>query len=479
MPVATEPDLLRWLFDRGTAVERFSRLHDQIGGSAYRDLVPFAAPRPGEQYAFEVDLDACTGCKSCVTACHTMNGLDDGESWRKVGLLHGGDERAPWQQTVTAACHHCVDPACLAGCPVDAYEKDPITGIVSHLDDQCIGCRYCTLMCPYDVPQWSATRGIVRKCDMCKPRLEAGGAPACVAACPSEAIRITVVAHDTVVADNEGTRLPAAPDPAITQPTTIYRSERPRPRNAIPADHFRVRAEEAHPPLVAMLVLTQLAVGASVVGWLTGARAGAVLALATAVVALAASLLHLGRPWYAFRAILGLRHSWLSREIVAFGGFAGLAALAAVDPRAAPAAAIAGVAGVACSVLVYAATRRETWRAEVIALKFAMTAALLGTAAHGLAAIFVGILATKLVYEAVLLRHAQDRDHGAWKRSAVLQLGPLRRVTVARFACGLLAIACARFSMPLAFALALAGEVVERHLFFVAVAAPRMPGGLA
>ena len=156
-------------------------------------------------------------------ACHSANGLDDGESWRVVGLLHGGDEAAPWQQTVTTACHHCVDPACMAGCPVEAYEKDPITGIVSHLDDQCIGCRYCTLMCPYDVPKWSPSRGIVRKCDMCRPRLAAGEAPACVAACPNEAIRITVVAQETVIADNEtGRFLPGAPDPAITQPTTTY-----------------------------------------------------------------------------------------------------------------------------------------------------------------------------------------------------------------------------------------------------------------
>jgi Fe-S-cluster-containing dehydrogenase component/DMSO reductase anchor subunit len=489
MPVATEPDLLRWLLDRGTAVERFARV-DHAPSGAYRELIPLAAPRAGEQYAFEVDLDACTGCKACVTACHTMNGLDDGESWRKVGLLHGGDDRAPWQQTVTTACHHCVDPACLAGCPVDAYEKDPITGIVSHLDDQCIGCRYCTLMCPYDVPQWSASRGIVRKCDMCKPRLAAGEAPACVAACPNEAIRITVVAHETVIADNETSRfLPAAPDPAITQPTTIYRSERPLPRNAIPADHFRARAEEAHAPLVAMLVLTQLAVGTSVVGWLTGARGGAGLALGTAMIALAASLLHLGRPQYAFRAVLGLRHSWLSREIVAFGGFAGLAALAALrpTPEVIAAAAIAGLSGVACSAMVYAATRRETWEAGVTAVKFGLTTGLLGAAVHGLAGLFAVLLIAKIAFELALLRHARDRHHGAWKRSALLQLGPLRRWTAARFglaAAALLASGLTTSSWQiggsgLTTLLALAGELIERHLYFVAVASPRMPGGLA
>src|SRR6185503_1977064 len=141
-----------------TAVERFAQRHeaDLLPRQAryYRDLIPLAEPGPGQQYGFEVDLDACTGCKACVAACHSLNGLDDDESWRTVSLLRSTDG-APFQQTVTAACHHCLDPACLRGCPVDAYEKDPVTGIVRHLDDQCIGCSYCTLTCPYEVPSFN------------------------------------------------------------------------------------------------------------------------------------------------------------------------------------------------------------------------------------------------------------------------------------------------------------------------------------
>ena len=59
-----------------------------------------------------------------------MNGLDEDEIWRDIGLLHGGSTAEPYQQTVTTACHHCVEPACLLGCPVKAYEKDAETGIV-------------------------------------------------------------------------------------------------------------------------------------------------------------------------------------------------------------------------------------------------------------------------------------------------------------------------------------------------------------
>ena len=167
-----------------TAAQRFSRLHEHHDFPAqakfYRDLIPLARPSAGQQYAFEVDLDKCSGCKACVTACHALNGLDDDESWRNVGLLHSDDWRAPFQMTVTTACHHCVDPGCLTGCPVLAYDKDAVTGIVRHLDDQCIGCQYCVMKCPYEVPQYSAKRGIVRKCDMCSDRLQNGEAPACV-----------------------------------------------------------------------------------------------------------------------------------------------------------------------------------------------------------------------------------------------------------------------------------------------------------
>ncbi len=237
-----------------TAVDQFSRLHD--GGlaapstsspaRAYRDLLPLVGPGAGEQYAFEVDLDACSGCKACVSACHSLNGLDESETWRSVGLLTGsapaGVDPAtglaierPVLQTVTTACHHCVDPACLNGCPVDAYDKDPVTGIVWHLDDQCIGCSYCTLMCPYEVPVYDHDRGIVRKCDMCRDRLAEGEAPACVQGCPTEAISITVVSRAELVAEARGTTVrgddpvvlvPSAAPSSITVPGTRYTSRR-------------------------------------------------------------------------------------------------------------------------------------------------------------------------------------------------------------------------------------------------------------
>ena len=495
-----------------TAVEELSAFHERTAHEPkrtrhFRDLIPAQLPSTGQQYAFDVDLDACSGCKGCVTACHSMNGLEPGETWRSVGLLHGGNAESPIQQTITTACHHCVEPACMKGCPVGAYDKNPITGIVKHLDDQCIGCQYCVFMCPYEVPQYSKQKGIVRKCDMCSERLSAGEAPACVQACPTEAIRITIVEEEDVIEASEATAfLPGTPEPSITLPTTQYRARRAFPSNLLPADYYAVRPGRAHPALVAMLVLTQLSVGAFAVLALLG-RERPAIPLALGLAALAASVFHLGRPQYAWRAIIGLRTSWLSREILAFGAFATLAVLYAFtsDERVGVGVVAAGSAGVFCSVMVYAATERECWRASVTGAKFLLTSAVLGVAtclvvypdaATTLCAPLVASAFVKLGWEVTLLLRIRDRRHTALKRTAMLQLGELGRHTVTRFACGLvggialpllyLAIEGGPDVGPLflmvlsgvATALVLVGELVERHLFFIAASAPRMPGEL-
>ena len=390
------------------------------------------------------------------------------------------------QQTVTTACHHCVDPACLKGCPVNAYEKDPVTGIVKHLDDQCIGCQYCTLTCPYEVPQYNRKLGIVRKCDMCSDRLSVGEAPACVQACPSEAISIQLVSRDAVLEDAQADAfLPGAPSPGITAPTTSFKSTQVFPRNTLPADFYAVRPSHQHMPLAVMLVLTQLSVGAfcfdRVVSALVSNAAGDLLrpwhslaALVLGLLALSASVLHLGRPLYAFRAVLGLRTSWMSREILAFGGFANAAMLYAavvwrericavlscppISPQLAEtlerflggAVATCGLAGVFCSVMIYQVTLRQFWSFSRTFFKFLMTTLVLGMATTLAASVCVGLLnsqnpaiaplfsvaellakgvaicvAVELAYELSILFHLRDKQHNELKRSALLLAGEL------------------------------------------------------
>jgi len=519
-----------------TAVERFADHHDRatppLHERWYRDLLPATPPGPGQQYRFEVDLDRCTSCKSCVAACHSLNGLDEGESWRSVGVLVGHGPAGAVQQAVTTACHHCVDPACLAGCPVDAYDKDPVTGIVRHLDDQCIGCSYCTWTCPYEVPRFNDRLGIVRKCDLCSDRLAVGEAPACVQSCPTGAIAVGVVDVADVVAGTgpEEVLVPGAPPSRLTLPTTSYRRAEPLPADALAADHWSEAPAHAHPPLVVMLVLTQLSVGtfAALAGMAHLAtslpdrtlRVGAVVAAATGLLAIGASVGHLGRPLQAWRAVIGIGHSWLSREIVAFAAFAGTAVAAAAARLAAPGAvadgagllaSLVGAAAVGCSAMIYAATGRRCWRLARTARSFALTAAACGAAtATVLVLATADPAATEGTVRALLLLGAAaaacavgDRawvlrpggtGDPALDRAARLQRGPLAATTRAHLVLVLVggvvvpllvlvllggpapSTPALRVLAVTGLALLLRGELAGRSLFFRAMSAPRMPG---
>jgi len=550
----TPPDDVETLIDillseqrRLTAVDRFSQRHADSTAplleSHYRDLLPLSAPRPGEQYAFEVDLDRCSACKACVSACHSLNGLDDDEAWRDVSSLIGlhpsPSDRfkslphiplapvrpaEPLALTVTSACHHCEDPACLNGCPVLAYDKDPVSGIVRHLDDQCIGCSYCILKCPYEVPRYSPQRGIVRKCDLCHGRLAEGEAPACVQACPSEAIRITLVSRSLIRQqyrtpapqgpDPTGNcALPGMPDPAITVPTTRYHSSRSlaQLRSAVLTPP---QPAPSHLPLVWMLILTQWG------GGLLVASAGAFLfqsdfaergipvALAGALLfqaGLIASVFHLGQPLKAWRVWLGWRRSWLSREAIALGGVAGIAftwlatlgaarfgfTLPTLPIQATALAVILAVPlGVGAQAMVYIDTQRSFWRPMETLPRF------LGTLAQSIlwAVLLleptpittVGIIvvtACPIASELRILRHGTPHPDPALARTIALFQQPLANTVRLRIAFGLsgalLACAAPALGWRVAVsgcALALAGSWIERRLFFNALGSLRDGG---
>ncbi|MFP6655210.1 MAG: 4Fe-4S dicluster domain-containing protein [Myxococcota bacterium] len=534
-----------------SAVEVFSRRQDEgIMGpdrKRYEERISFdaSALRPGQQLAFQVDLDACTGCKACVTACHSMNGLAEEETWREVGLAVG---EGGVQQTLTTACHHCEDPACLSGCPVMAYEKDPVTGIVRHLDDQCIGCQYCILKCPYDVPKFNAELKIVRKCDMCTGRLAAGESPACVQACPTGAISITIV--DRVAPESVPPLIAglseSMPDSSITRPTTRYLSQR-KIATLKPADWDRVRPAPAHDPLAVMLVLLQLSVGAlavgsfaSLAGLLTDSALSLVFVSAafTALLGLAAATLHLGRPSYAFRAFLGWRTSWMSREIIVVGAYAPIVAILAIAssiiqlggvpglesslPLRLVVAALSplqvlalvtGAIGIGCSMMIYTDTRRLAWGWRRTGPLFLGTLGTLGALAVAVASVLdvvfsgegdvvlalpffvlgLSMLAAKCWIERkwITTKRAAVNQSPALMRGARLMHGALR--TRARFRLALAAVSLlggfvAISVMPqmdtgVAIGLSVGvllfatlGEFVERHLYFTSEASPSMPG---
>jgi DMSO reductase anchor subunit len=341
--------------------------------------------------------------------------------------------------------------------------------------------------------------------------------------------------------------LPGAPTPEHTAPATVYRSGRSAPDNYLPADFYSVSPEHSHLPLVFLLVLTQLATG-TFAGSLIGQRllglpaqgpvalALAAVALGMGLLALGASVFHLGRPLGAWRAFLGLRTSWMSREVLTFGVFAKLGAtyarslaaaggllpafpgrelLASLATPLSLATAGAGLAGVFCSSMIYAVTRRRHWRLPVTAAKFFGSTVVLGASTLLLVVevagrqlpgfleaeatrsliraallVLVAAGAGKLLFELTALRHLRAREHTAGKRAAILMVGDLVRATQLRFGAGLLGLVALPLvhlaSAPVApglaaasFALALIGELGERYLYFTTAPPSRMPGALS
>jgi Fe-S-cluster-containing dehydrogenase component/DMSO reductase anchor subunit len=356
--------------------------------------MPARGLEPGEQYRFHFDMRKCIGCKCCVVACNEQNGNPASINWRRVGDLEGGFFPNASRAFLSMGCNHCLEPTCLTGCPVDAYSKDPITGIVQHSADACIGCQYCTWNCSYGVPQYNPERGVVGKCDMCHGRLSSGQAPACVSACPEGAIEIEIVKtadwRQAVAAFAPPAGLPAG-DHSVS--TTRISVPDDLPPDTRPRDITHVTPEHAHWSLIVMTVLTQLSVGAFVAIWLlqllgrsSGLGVAAIVSLMVGMLALGAATLHLGRPAYAYRALRMWRRSWLSREVLLFAAFSGVASVYAGllwlqlpgGSVVGGLTALLGIAGVTASASIYRVPSRPAWNTPYTILQFNLTAGTLG-----------------------------------------------------------------------------------------------------
>ena len=434
------------------------------------ELLPLDA---GEQYRFGFSMSACIGCHSCEVACAEQNGLPAGTVWRRVGEVEGGAFPDTRRLQLSMSCNHCLDAACLTGCPTNAYEKLD-NGVVAHHADECIGCQYCTWNCPYSVPVFQPDRRIVTKCDMCLPRLGEGLLPACAGACPTHAITVEPVKVAEWRLDHASADMPHLPSSHLTISTTRIELPDDVPADTMAASDWNLRPEHPHWPLVWLTVLTQVAVGVSA----TVADAGDRLtAAALAGLALAGSLAHLGRPGLAWKALRNLRRSWLSREVALFGLYAPLAALAVVVPGLAMVAAAVGAAGVYASARLYIVPGRPSWDSPLTVAAFAATGLAVGpllTGHPGLAA--AGAFVALAALAANLLRL---QGHGDVSRDGTprLYLQHLRRWTGARTALAVLALAAmAAGHISLALVAALAAEVVGRWLFYVTVVPANMPG---
>ena len=323
---------------KDTALSSFINYKNETGmqcGNYTIDLPPL---KKGEQYRFVFDATACVGCHCCEVACNEQNNNPDEIKWRRVGEMEAGVFPDTLQLFNSMSCNHCIEPECLKGCPTNAYIKLE-NGIVFHDDPNCIGCQYCTWNCPYEVPVFNPDRGIVTKCHMCVDRLEANQTPACVQACPANAINIEVVNVEKWLKEDmakEGVA-PHLPDIEITKPTTRYiLPELPEGAEFKPANHHILKPAHPEWPLIFMTLLTQISFGAFVAIFL-GEFLSTIgfnlpkpnsimvfIAFLIGAIGLPLSALHLGRPLKAMWAMRNYKTSWLSREAIALGAFVGI-----------------------------------------------------------------------------------------------------------------------------------------------------------
>lgn len=186
---------------RRAALKRIAVAGGAVAGARPVKAAVLPVPPP-DAVGLLYDATLCIGCKTCTVACRDARGLppdttgsptkiydapvDLSAKARTVIKLYRDDGTLSYVKT---QCMHCVDAACTNACMLGALKKREF-GIVTYDAALCVGCRYCEVACPFNVPkfQWSSMAPQIVKCELCHERLAAGREPACTEVCPRKAV---------------------------------------------------------------------------------------------------------------------------------------------------------------------------------------------------------------------------------------------------------------------------------------------------
>ncbi len=127
----------------------------------------------------------CDGCGDCMTACVQAKAQTDDHAYSRIHIL----PKTNGDGVELALCRQCADPICVMNCPSGALTKNADSGVIDWADSKCVNCLLCTAGCAYAGIVYDAEVGHVSKCDQCD------GDPACVKACPNEALEYRTAAR--------------------------------------------------------------------------------------------------------------------------------------------------------------------------------------------------------------------------------------------------------------------------------------------
>lgn len=284
------------------------------------------------QKSFIFDLNKCTGCEACRIACEIENQLEPDVIWREIFTFNEPHYPDIPVFHYSLACNHCVDAPCMKYCPALAITKDAETGAVLIDADRCIGCKYCSWVCPYDALKFNTTTNVMEKCTFCSQRLTDSREPACVTGCPTGALKCGEYEKS-----NGEKASPGFPStgikPAIEIKPLRKGNEYPeitavRKYDYVPktssvnssnsANKISLKSEL---PLVFFTLLAAILVPFFSASVLSAVTVHSLLFLMSGIIGLGLSTLHLGKKSRAPMAVLNWKNSWISRELIFFSLF--------------------------------------------------------------------------------------------------------------------------------------------------------------